>query len=168
MDRRSLLAAAGTTLAATLGGCSESGGGSRAGDGGGTPRFLRAGATPESEAARSFLATVRAETEGLYRFTGDDEADRKGFRAGADSWTLLYHGRPHVPDAFRAEVGTLATSFVETRPDGVSLRAESYHECTTGEWGVRADTAAAHDRGALDRAAFVDEVRSRAEITDGC
>lgn len=175
MDRRSLLAGAGAALVAASAGClggssdSASGTSPRTDGANGTERFLAADETPESGAARAFLATVREETDGLYRFTDEADTERKGFRQGERTWELLYYGTPHTGDErFREEIAVLATAFASHRPDGVSLSAESYHECTTGTWRVTADTAAAYDAGELDRETFLQEVYETAEVVNDC
>lgn len=187
MNRRGYLTGAVGYLAATLAGClrgtpredwensegdgETSGGGcaqslATAGDDEG--RFLEANETPESAGARELLATVEAETEGLARFT-DGDTERVGFSEGADVWALRYRGAPHAgADRFREEIAALAAAFASNRPDGVSLTATSLHECTTGTWHVCADTAAAFDRGELDREAFVDRVWEDAETENDC
>lgn len=172
MDRRGFLTGAGASLVATVAGClgGTSGGDRRDGpQNDSMERFLEAGETPESAGAREFLATVEEETDGLTRFTDDDNTERIGFSDDGDTWEIRYHGTPHAgEDRFREEIAELSTGFASNRPDGVSLAARSLHECTTGTWQVRAETAAAYERGGLDREAFVDRVHETAEITNDC
>lgn len=188
MNRRRYLTGAVGCLAATLAGClrgAPGGDGGASGEDGETAeegcaqslatvgdgsedRFLEADETPERPGARELLATVEAETDGLTRFT-DDDTERVGFSDAGDVWELRYRGTPHAgADRFREEVAALAAAFASNRPDGVSLRATSLHECTTGTWHVCADTAAAFDRGELDRESFVDRVWDTVETENNC
>jgi len=188
MNRRGCLSGVAGCLAATLAGClrgapGEDGG--TAGDDAETPetgcaqspatagddeeRFLAANETPENPGARELLTAVEEETEGLTRFTDDDGTERVGFSDGEGVWELRYRGAPHSgSDRFREEIATLSAAFASDRPEGVSLRATSLHECTTGTWHVCAETAAAFDRGALGREAFVDRVWDTAEVENNC
>lgn len=132
-------------------------------------RFLRENETPESAGAKQLLATVEEETDGLAWFTDANNTGRIGFSEAGDTWEIRYRGTPHVgDDRFREEIAELATTFASNRPDGVSLKATSFHECTTGTWHVCAGTAAAYERGELDRKAFVDSVYERAEVVNNC
>jgi len=132
-------------------------------------RYLKEDETPESAGAREFLGVVAEETDGLARFKGDGDTWRVGFSEGDETWEIKYRGNPHSgDDRFREEIAELSTAFASHRPDGVSLEATSLHECTTGTWQVRADLAAAYERGELDRTAFVDRVQETAETVNNC
>lgn len=172
MDRRDFLAGAGGSLAATLAGCFKglSGGESpQTGDAESTTRFLEEDETPESAGARKFLAAVDEQTNGVYRTREDGETERIGrFSEAGDVWIVHYYGQPTARGLFLEEIEALAIAFVSHRPDGVSLDARSLHECTTGTWGVRAETAAAYEDGEIDRIEFVDRVQERAEIVNNC
>ncbi|WP_144797376.1 hypothetical protein [Halorubrum depositum] len=183
MNRRGCLTGAAGCLAAALAGCLRGTPGEEGDDGDtadsgcaqtpatagdGEERFLAANETPENPGARELLAAVEAETDGVTRFT-DDGVERVGFSEGGDVWEIRYHGALHAgEDRFRDEISALSAAFASNRPDGVSLRATSLHECTTGTWHVCAETAVAFDRGELDREAFVDEVWEAAEIENNC
>lgn len=172
MDRRDFLAGAGGSLAATLAGCFEglSGGESpQTGDEESTTQFLKEDETPESPGAREFLAAVDEKTNGMYRTREDGETERIGrFSEAGDVWTVHYYGQPTGRGIFREEIEALAIAFLSHRPDGISLDARSLHECTTGKWGVRAETAAAYENGEIDRIEFVDRVQEEAEVLNSC
>lgn len=167
MNRRGFVTGGGASLAATFAGCLGVDKGTAKDDSGTSgedcrdslessddsmERFLKEDETPESAGTRELLATVEEETDGLTRFTDANNTGRIGFSEDGDTWELRYRGTPHAgKERFREEIAELSTTFALNRPDGVSLVAMSLHECTTGTWHVCADTAAAYERGELDR-----------------
>lgn len=166
MHRRAFLAA---TLAGCPGFSSGDGSGGRPQDDDPTGGFLREDERPESAGAEEFLATVEGVTDGLARLKREGDTRRIGFREDADTWEIRCRGAPYAGDAgFREELAELSTAFASHRPDGVSLEARSLHECTTGDWQVRAGVAAAYEGGELDRQPFADRVHERAETVNNC
>jgi hypothetical protein len=130
--------------------------------------FIEEGETPESDGAEEFLETVAEVTGGRTGFHGKDDAPRVLFSEDGDTWTIKYYGDYISGEPLREEIAELSTAFTSHRPDGVSLEAVVLHECTTGAWEVSADTAAAYDRGELDREAFVDRVYESVETENNC
>lgn len=175
MHRRAVLAGVGASLPAAFVGCLGAPSAAdcreslQTDDDDPEERFLDDGESPESDGAREFLTTVAEVTGGRTGFEGTDDTWRIRFSEAGDTWEISYRGTPHAGDEqFRAEIGTLAVAFAANRPDGVSLEATSIHECTTGRWHVRAETAAAYERGELGRRRFVDRVHARAEVVNNC
>lgn len=177
MDRRTCLVQAGTSLVATLAGClgepetSEEDcpecGSSEDTDS--EAQFLEEGQRPESEGAEAFLTTVAEVTGGRTGFEGRDDTWRVRFSETDETWTIEYYGAvAGSDDRFREEIAALATAFATHRPDGVSLNATAIHECTTGTWHVRAETAAAYERGDIGRETFIDRVQATAETENDC
>lgn len=100
----------------------------------------------------------------MYRFKANW---RIGFSDAGQVWEIKYYGPPRVE--FREEIATLSTAFVSNRPDGVSLEATSLEvDCETKYWQVCTDTAAAYERGDLDRTSFVDKVYEKSEVVNNC
>jgi len=173
MDRRGFLAGAGLSLAALLAGCTEDDEASQESPENGDDtekEFLEEGETPESPGAEAFLETVAEVTGGRTGFSRADDTWRIRFSEAGDTWTIEYYGEVVGSDEeFREEIAALATAFVSHRPDGVSLEATSAHvECTVGKWWVSAETAAAYDRGELDRETFIDTVYESVETENNC
>jgi hypothetical protein len=171
MDRRTFLAGTKLPLAAVLAGCPEDDEVSQDSpedDDSEEEDFLEEGETPESDGAREFLITVAEVTGGRTGFHGNDDAPRIRFSEDGDTWTIKYYGDSISGEPFREEIGELSTAFMSHRPDGVSLEAVVLHECTTGTWEVRADTAAAYERDELDRKEFVDRVFETLEKENNC
>ncbi|MEF8757508.1 MAG: hypothetical protein V5A33_04655 [Halobacteriales archaeon] len=176
MNRRGFLAGAGASLAAALAGCLGEGTGEvdcseslqdDAADS--EEQFLQEGHQPESDDAEEFLATVAEVTGGRTGFEGRNDTWRIGFGETDEVWTIRYSGNVGGSnDRFREEIVALATAFAAHRPDGVSLKATANHECTTGTWHVCADTAAAYERGELDRETFVERVQGTVETINNC
>jgi hypothetical protein len=175
MERRSFLAGAGGSLAATLAGCLEE----RAeadceerlqdDDTTSEEQFLQEGERPESEGAEEFLATVAEVTGGRTGFDGRDDTWRIRFSETEGLWTIEYFGAVGGnEDRFHEEIAALAIAFATHRPAGVSLKATANHECSTGTWHVCAETAAAYERGDIDRETFAERVQRTAETMNNC
>lgn len=170
MERRVFLAGAGVPLAAILTGCTgpEKASQNRPQSDDSEERFLEAGETPESPGAREFLAIVAEETGGRTGFHGGDDTWRIKFSEDSDTWEIRYYGTTLSGNQFREEIAELSTAFASHRPDGVALEATVLHECTTGHWEVRAETAAAYDSEELDRDEFVARVYESVETENNC
>lgn len=177
MDRRAFIVGAATSSIATLAGCL---GGTETAeedcpecrpdaDTDSEAQFLEEGQRPESDGAEEFLTTVAEVTGGRTGFQGRDDTWRIRFGETSETWTIEYHGEvAGSKDRFREEIAALATAFATHRPDGVSLNATALHECTTGTWHVSAETAAAYERGDIDRETFIERVQATVKTENNC